>query len=294
MPTYFDLTCQFCQRQFKVIARRKYQKFCSPECCKIYRKQTSQPKESSCLNCQAPLKNYGYRFCCQSCAAKYNNARRTEDTYKKQRVSLLATLDSQGKRRADEKDRYKIQCAFRFSPYTYPSVPGYDLLLENGMWSHRNTKGVVRDHILSREYGWRNNIPPEIISHPVNCRFLSNIDNARKGSDSHMSLDELLRKIKEWEQGKRVSTLNQSNCIRLSSTSKRRKKSQPINQVNRVYNGDKYQYTLQNKVTQEIVTTMRISAWLSERKLSTGSVYHKNGIWQIISKIKLSTGEEII
>lgn len=103
---------------------------------------------------------------------------------------------NEGRSVTDEKSIYQKQCDFLFDPYSIPSIPGYELLLEKGMYhSTRNKNGATRDHIISVEYGWRNKIDPSLLSHPANCQFITNINNIKKGSSCGSSLDDLLRKI---------------------------------------------------------------------------------------------------
>ena len=55
------------------------------------------------------------------------------------------------------------------------------------------------DHIVSIDFGFRNNIPVEIIAHPVNLRIISEHDNFSKGARSDMTIDELYRRIEQHE-----------------------------------------------------------------------------------------------
>lgn len=121
-------------------------------------------------------------------------------------IQLLSVKDSihnynkkhkRGIYTSDEKEKYIRLCAFDFDPYAIANIPGYNLLLEKGMYHPTlNPDGVCRDHILSKEYGWRNKISPKIVSHPANCQFLSNKDNARKGSKSFLTESELNDRIR--------------------------------------------------------------------------------------------------
>ena len=75
------------------------------------------------------------------------------------------------------------------------------LLKEYGVFNpNKNTKGCVRDHLLSRRYGFDNNIDPDIISHPANCEIVLHSENIRRanGDDDLITLDELLERIKNW------------------------------------------------------------------------------------------------
>jgi len=106
-----------------------------------------------------------------------------------------------GKSITEEKQIYKQLCEFSFDVYQYKNVPGYNLLLELGMYHPvKNKDGVCRDHIVSKEYGFRNNIDPKIIAHPANCQYLTNYDNIKKGESSSINLDQLLNRIKIWNK----------------------------------------------------------------------------------------------
>lgn len=51
------------------------------------------------------------------------------------------------------------------------------------------------DHVFSCKDGFLHNIPPELISHPSNLRFMDSYLNMSKGSDSWVSLDEFKEDI---------------------------------------------------------------------------------------------------
>ena len=76
------------------------------------------------------------------------------------------------------------------------------LLKDNGVFNKSsNTKGCVRDHLLSRRYGFDNNIPTWIISHPANCEIVLHAENVRRAftNDNQITLDELLERIENWQ-----------------------------------------------------------------------------------------------
>jgi hypothetical protein len=52
--------------------------------------------------------------------------------------------------------------------------------------------------MISKDYGWRNNIDPKIISHPANCAILFARDNFSKNNSCSITLDNLLERIKYW------------------------------------------------------------------------------------------------
>ena len=92
----------------------------------------------------------------------------------------------------DEKTKFFNECSFKFDPYSYPEIPGYELLIQHGIYnSTTNKNGVCRDHILSKKHAYEQKIDPSLISHIANCQFLTNSDNVRKSESSWISLSEL-------------------------------------------------------------------------------------------------------
>jgi hypothetical protein len=78
------------------------------------------------------------------------------------------------------------------------------LVEKHGWYSPTNKKnnlsGVSRDHILSVKDGFDNGIPPHIISHPANCRLMIHTENISKNCSSDITYEELLEKIKKWDE----------------------------------------------------------------------------------------------
>jgi hypothetical protein len=96
----------------------------------------------------------------------------------------------------DEKKLYYKNCEFKFNSYKQTNIPGYNLLLEYGFYnSVKNKNGVCRDHIISKDFGYKNNIDPELISHPANCQYLRHTDNVRKSNACGLTIDELIERI---------------------------------------------------------------------------------------------------
>ena len=105
----------------------------------------------------------------------------------------------QGTAVTDEKKLYQDNCRFKFNPYDYTDMLGFDLFTSLGMYhAVTNPGGADRDHMVSIEYGWRNQVDPALISHPANCQFLVHMDNVRKGSGSDISVEELQLRIEQW------------------------------------------------------------------------------------------------
>lgn len=86
----------------------------------------------------------------------------------------------------------------------------YDMVGKFHPWS--NTRGMVRDHMVSRKMGYELNVPVELIRHPVNMQFLLHTDNVKKGRTDRLlteqerssRVDELIDKIlrfdKPWKE----------------------------------------------------------------------------------------------
>ena len=99
-----------------------------------------------------------------------------------------------------EKDLYYKNAQFKFGMLTYKNIKGYELIEQYGIYNAlTNKNGVSRDHMLSINYGWNHNIPPEIISHPANCEIMTQSDNSKKSFKSSITLEELKERIANWK-----------------------------------------------------------------------------------------------
>lgn len=108
--------------------------------------------------------------------------------------------DKQNRSITDEKKLYYKQCQFKFDPYRYSFIPGFQLLKEHGIYHPTsNPTGVCRDHMVSKAFGWSNQVDSSIISHLANCQFLLNLDNIKKNSTSCITLADLKERILQWK-----------------------------------------------------------------------------------------------
>lgn len=99
-----------------------------------------------------------------------------------------------------EKDLYYKKSQFKFGILTYKNIKGYELVEQYGVYNAlTNKNGVSRDHMISINYGWTHNIPPEIISHPANCEIMTQSENSKKNSKSSITLEELKERIANWK-----------------------------------------------------------------------------------------------
>ena len=117
-------------------------------------------------------------------------------TIKTHQEALVNYCKKAGKAMSEPKAKYKMACQFKFDPYSAKDIPGHALLLEHGLYhAVLNPSGVCRDHMVSVEYGWRNNIPAALISSPYNCQFISNNENITKGASCCLTVDQLVERI---------------------------------------------------------------------------------------------------
>ena len=99
---------------------------------------------------------------------------------------------------------YRPLCEFDFNIYDYKNEFELSLINEYGWYSptnkRNNLNGISKDHIYSVKDGFINKIDYKIIKHPANCQLLKHVDNNKKKCQSLITLDELLLKIKKWDE----------------------------------------------------------------------------------------------
>lgn len=108
----------------------------------------------------------------------------------------------------EDRDAYDVYCAAASFKHGFKTNCENQkaLLREYGIFNPRdtgkNTKGCVRDHLLSRRYGFDNNIDPDIISHHANCEIVLHSENVRRSNtnDNQITLEELLERIENWNK----------------------------------------------------------------------------------------------
>lgn len=101
----------------------------------------------------------------------------------------------------DDKDPYDLY--YKESNWIEPMIDFFDdnskkILNEVGMFSHRNSKGWVRDHIVSRMIGYEFSLPPQLLRHPCNLQFISHAENIAKGfADRKLTKNEKIATIEQ-------------------------------------------------------------------------------------------------
>lgn len=114
----------------------------------------------------------------------------------------------------NEYQKFRLDTKFQFNVFDYPNEFDLYLILEFGMYKAKNRgdnpTGISRDHIFSIRDGFDNNIDPKLLSHPANCRLISQKENSIKHKKSIITIDELLKLINLWnikyETNERSST----------------------------------------------------------------------------------------
>jgi len=106
-----------------------------------------------------------------------------------------------------DRENYYRQCKFTFSISQFPLWFDGSLIEQHGWYSTpgsrkgiKNLNGVSRDHMISINYGYTNNIDPKLISHPANCQLIQHSQNNKKNSKCSITIQELERRIKEFEK----------------------------------------------------------------------------------------------
>jgi len=99
---------------------------------------------------------------------------------------------------------YRTYCNFKFNLADYKDEFDFSLIEKYGWYSptnkNNNLNGISRDHMLSVREGFELGINPKIISHPANCKLMIHRDNISKNKKSSITFEELLERIKKFEE----------------------------------------------------------------------------------------------
>jgi hypothetical protein len=195
----FTCICSTCKKEFKIeLTENEFNKrtkfFCSRSCANSRGPRSEDFKRKV----SEKLKKNKEKFFCKLCNKEIN---KNKTGFCRECLKIY----NQNKIDKNSLSYYKSLCEFKFSLNEYPNEFDFKLIETYGWYSPSNSKnpnlnGVSRDHIISIMYGWENNIDPSIISHPANCRLIRQSENASKGKNCGMTLNQLLEKIKNWEE----------------------------------------------------------------------------------------------
>lgn len=118
----------------------------------------------------------------------------------------------------EKKDPYKLyRDLSNWDKINLFNETDWDNINNIGFFHYKNnTKGLVRDHRYSRTSGFKNDVFPEILKHPVNCELISHSNNVKKQQDKtincdSITLDELFNLILNFKNDYKF----QSHCVGL-------------------------------------------------------------------------------
>lgn len=191
---------------------------------------------NKCIQCEAGLE-YSKRknkFCCRSCSAIYNNARKDYtiiktgpiksrkstnkhcgycnilfDTFNKNQIFCNRTCSMNYKNALLREKRtawqnYRADCQFKFNLVNYVDEFDFELIKKHGWYKAfnrgNNLNGISRDHMVSCRYGFDNNLPTEDLRHPANCKLIPHTLNSSKNINNSITYEQLLDRIKEWDK----------------------------------------------------------------------------------------------
>lgn len=208
-----EISCKNCELKF--IPNGYKRKYCSHKCSAEYNNKNRDKnfykinKNSKCIDCGKNIqitRTIGHNFAkCYDCKNKNSICVvcKSDYDYKKtgNKFCRNQCRDKFIKEQASLR-QYREMCKFDFNLKDYASEFDFELVKKYGWYSPANKKnnlgGVSRDHMVSVRYGFDNKIGPEIIKHPANCKIMINSKNISKYKNCSMTLQELKKRIKEW------------------------------------------------------------------------------------------------
>ncbi len=143
------------------------------------KKYYSNIKKCSNCNKRLPFNKRTQVFCNIECKTNFHNKNKTEY------------------------ELYKNKTKFKFNLSNYKDEFDFSLIEKYGWYKAKNRGdnlgGVSRDHMISVKEGYRLGIDPLMLSHPANCKLMRHNDNVSKFDSCSISLDELIERIKYFD-----------------------------------------------------------------------------------------------
>lgn len=104
-------------------------------------------------------------------------------------------------------ERYFILSSWKSSMVEFLESSKLTEFKQIGMFSAKNSKGLVRDHVFPRYAGLKLKVFPVVLSHPCNCNFILHGENVSKGfrdrglstEELKIALKDLFSRIKVWK-----------------------------------------------------------------------------------------------
>jgi hypothetical protein len=139
-----------------------------------------------------------YTLSCKYCSNVFINKR------KEIKYCSIECRKSKRRENMNELQKYKQNASFKFNLKTYSDEFDFTLIEKYGWYSpsnkSNNLDGVSRDHMISIVEGFEMGVDPSIIAHPANCRLMRHSENIGKNKTSSITLDELLERIKMFNE----------------------------------------------------------------------------------------------
>ena len=200
------MKCICCQKNEAIkYSKCSSGKFCSRKCAYSYSTKAKRKE----INKKVSIKLIGnhnsnrkhkplIKIKCKYCKKIF------ETKYENQKYCSHKCHDNYRRTSNSEYINYKAKCQFKFGLSNYSDEFDFTLIEKYGMYKAKNRgnnlNGVSRDHIISIKYGFKNNIPTEMIAHPANCQLLKQSENASKYKKCGMTINELKNKINKWNK----------------------------------------------------------------------------------------------
>jgi len=197
-----------CKNCGAILLKNKYNTFCSRNCSASYNNKGRNGEkrifsEQGIKNIKDAIKlkysiedYYKNPNYCKECGCVLEYKKR------KRKFCKIQCKRSFDKRNLNEYQKYYRESQFTFNISYFQNEFDFELIKRFGWYSAKNRGnnlgGVSRDHMFSIKDGYKNNIDPKIISHPANCKLMIHNDNSKKWTNSSISLDELKKRIIEW------------------------------------------------------------------------------------------------
>lgn len=209
----YIINCKICGKEFTIntsennFIKGKYKQTCSSYCShklSILNSDNEKRKENikksiDEFNIKHGTKKIEQIKKCKYCSTEYKTLRNTVFC---SRICAKKYKDEQLILKKEPFQRYRKTCEFKFGIKSFPEEFNSVLLEKYGWYSAfnhgNNYKGVSRDHMFSCKEGFNQLIDPYLISHPANCNLILQSDNVSKYSKCSLTLDELINRIKDW------------------------------------------------------------------------------------------------
>lgn len=231
----YNISCLSCKKMFVVrlkkweYEKKEYKKFCSHRCSAIYYNFGGYKGEYECPWCGKVINlngmgshiwrihtEEGRTFVRKQIIWNKGLTKETDIRIKRIAEKVSKTVKGrprsprsieytkERRRKMGKHQKYKEDARFQFNVYNYPEAFNLEKAKKYGWYKAKNRgdnpNGITRDHLISVQYGFENDIPPELIAHPANCWLMRQLANVSKNKKCEITLYELLKRIESWNK----------------------------------------------------------------------------------------------